>query len=166
MKNMPELTQLVHGPQGEAKTVRIGIVICARYRDCGGGKCFRALRERQGAFSRYAAEDQLQLVGYSSCGGCPGGNVEDVPAEFLKNGADAVHLATGLVVGYPPCPYIRQFKAFIEKQYGLPVVVGTHPIPLKYLQTHNQLPFWEQVNMKDIAGHLLAESREVMQSYN
>ena len=54
----------------------------------------------------------------------------------------------------------------IEKQYGLPVVVGTHPIPLKYLQTHNQLPFWEQVNMKDIAGHLLAEHREVMESYN
>ena len=59
-----------------------------------------------------------------------------------------------------------QFKTFIEKQYGLPVVVGTHPIPLKYLQTHDQLPFWEQVNMKDIAGHLLAESREVMESYN
>src|ERR1019366_10379895 len=80
------------------------------------------------------------------------------------NGADVVHLATGLVVGYPPCPYIRQFKAFIEKQYGLPVVVGTHPIPLKYLQTHNQLPFWEQGNMKDIAGHLLAETHEVMRS--
>src|ERR1039458_2777583 len=96
MKNMPELTQLVHGPQGEAKTVRIGIIICARYRDCGGGKCFRALRQRQGGFSRYAGEDQLQLVGYSSCGGCPGGNVESVPAEFLKNGADAVHLGDGL----------------------------------------------------------------------
>jgi hypothetical protein len=51
MKNMPELTQLVHGPQGEAKTVRIGIIICARYRDCGGGKCFRALRERQGGLT-------------------------------------------------------------------------------------------------------------------
>ena len=166
MKNMPELTQLLHGPQGEAKTVRIGIIICARYRDCGGGKCFRALRERQGGFSRYAAEDQVQIVGYSTCGGCPGGNVEYVPAEFLKNGADVVHLATGLVVGYPPCPYIHQFEIFIEKQYGLPVVVGTHPIPLKYLRTHNQLPFWEQGNMKDIAGHLLAETREVMESYN
>ena len=139
MNYMPELTQLVHGPQAEAKTIRIGIIICARYRDCGGGKCFRALRERQGAFSRYAAEDQLQLVGYSSCGGCPGGNVEYVPAEFLKNGADVVHLATGLVVGYPPCPYIQQFKAFIEKQFGLPVVVGTHPI-LRIPAKSNSIP--------------------------
>lgn len=163
---MTELTQLIPGPQGEAKAIRIGIIICARYRDCGGGKCFRALRERRGAFSRYATDDQVQIVGYSTCGGCPGGNVESVPAEFLKNGADVVHLATGFVVGYPPCPYIQQFKIFIEKQFGLPVVVGTHPIPMKYLQTHDQLPFWDQADMKALAGHLLAESREVMESYN
>jgi predicted metal-binding protein len=164
--DMPELTQIHSGPAGEGRTVRIGIVICARYRDCGGGKCFRAMRERRGGFARYAAEDQLQLVGYSTCGGCPGGNVEYVPAEFLKNGADVVHLATGLVVGYPPCPHLRQFIAFIEKQYKLPVVVGTHPIPLKYLQTHQQLPFWEQERMGEIAAHLMAESREVMEAYN
>ena len=61
---MSELTQLIPGPQGEAKAIRIGIIICARYRDCGGGKCFRALRERRGAFSRYATDDQVQIVGY------------------------------------------------------------------------------------------------------
>lgn len=89
-----------------------------------------------------------------------------MPAEFVKNDANVVHLATGLVVGYPPCPHIHQFKAFIEKRYGLTVVVGTHPIPLKYLQTHNQLPFWEESSMADIVSHLLAEPREVMEAYN
>jgi predicted metal-binding protein len=163
---MSELIKLTAAAQAANRTVRIALIICARYRDCGGGKCFRALRERQGAFSRYAAEDQVDIAGYSTCGGCPGGNVEYVPAEFLKNGADVVHLATGLVVGYPPCPHINEFKAFIEKQYGLTVVVGTHPIPLKYLQAHSQLPFWEQSKMAGIAGHLLAESREVMEAYN
>lgn len=163
---MPEPTQLIPILQGEAKTIRIGIIICARYRDCGGGKCFRALRERRGAFSRYVVDDQVHIVGYSTCGGCPGGNVESVPAEFLKNGADVVHLATGFVVGYPPCPYIRQFKVFIEKQFGLPVVVGTHPIPLKYLQSHTQLPFWGEADIKVLADHLLTEAREVMEAYN
>ena len=163
---MSELVQLTANVSTAVKTVKIGIIICARYRDCGGGKCFRAMRERRGAFARYPADAQLQIVGYSTCGGCPGGNVEYVPAEFLKNGADAVHLATGLVVGYPPCPHIRQFKMFIEKQYGLPVTVGTHPIPLKYLRTHSQLPFWEQANMQEIAGHLLAESPDVMEAFN
>ena len=145
---------------------RIGIIICARYRDCGGGKCFRALRERQGGFSLYTADEPVEIVGYSSCGGCPGGNVEYVPSEFLKNGCNVVHLATGLVVGYPPCPHIRQFKAFIEKQYGLPVIVGTHPIPLKYLETHNKLSFWNDVDMNALAGRLMAEDRDVMESYN
>lgn len=144
----------------------LGIIICARYRDCGGGKCFRALRERHGGFSRYATDEPVEIVGYSTCGGCPGGNVEYVPAEFLKNGCDVVHLATGLVVGYPPCPNIRRFKEFLETQYGLPVVVGTHPIPLKYLEAHNKLSFWDDTSMRELAAHLLAEPRELMQSYN
>ena len=145
---------------------RIGIIICDRYRDCGGGKCFRALRERQGSFSRYAADETVEVIGFSSCGGCPGGNVESVPAEFLKNGCNVVHLATGFVVGYPPCPHIRQFKAFIETHYGLPVIVGTHPIPLKYVEAHSKLPFWDELNMKEIIAHLLTERRDVMESYN
>lgn len=145
---------------------KIAIIICARYRDCGGGKCFRALRERHGGFSSYATDQALEIVGYASCGGCPGGNVEYAPAEFVNNGCDVVHLATGLVVGYPPCPHIKQFKEFIEKNYGLPVVIGTHPIPLKYMETHNKLPFWEHAAMREFAGQLMAEERSIMESYN
>ena len=89
-----------------------------------------------------------------------------MPAEFLKNGCDIVHLATGLVVGYPPGPRLRQFQIFIEEQFKLPVVVGTHPIPLKYLETHGSLPFWKQTDMKELASHLMTESRELMESYN
>jgi len=146
--------------------MKLGIIICARYQSCGGGKCFRALRERCGGFARYAADEPVEIVGYSSCGSCPGGNVEYVPAEFVKNGCDVIHLATGLVVGYPPCPYIRQFKTFIEKQYGLPVIVGTHPIPLKYWETHNKLTHWDETGMRELAADLLAARRDVMESYN
>ena len=145
---------------------KISIIICARYQGCGGGKCLRSLRERKGGFARYPVDEQVELVGYTNCGGCPGGNVEYVPEEFLKNGCDVVHLATGLVVGYPPCPYIRQFKEFIEKRYGLPVVVGTHPIPLKYMEIQGRLSFWDEAGMKEIAGHMMTEDRAVMEAYN
>ncbi len=145
---------------------RIGIIICARYRDCGGGKCFRALRERRGGFARYAADEPVEIVGYSTCGGCPGGNVEDVPAEFRQNGANVIHLATGLVVGYPPCPHLRRFQAYIETVHGLPVVVGTHPIPLKYFEAHRRLPFWTESRMDEVAGELMKEPRGVMEAYN
>lgn len=145
---------------------RIGIIICGRYRHCGGGKCFRALRERRGGFARYAADEPVEIVGYSTCGGCPGGNVESVPEEFRKNGADIIHLATGLIVGYPPCPHLRRFKQYLETVHGLPVVVGTHPIPLKYLEAHSRLPFWSQSGMEELAGDLLREPREIMAAYN
>jgi predicted metal-binding protein len=145
---------------------KIGIIICGRYQDCGGGKCFRALRERVGGFSSYDEDEQVEIVGYSYCGGCPGGNIEYVPEEMKKNGADVIHLATGLVVGYPPCPRLHQFKEFIESHFGLPVVIGTHPIPLKYLEAHHKLSFWKEMNMEEIAGDLMTEDKEIMKSYN
>ena len=145
---------------------KIGIIICGRYQSCGGGKCFRALKERVGGFSRYPNNEQVEIVGYSYCGGCPGGNIEYVPEEMKNNGAQVIHLATGLVVGYPPCPRIKQFKEFIVKKYGLEVVVGTHPIPLKYFETHNDLPFWKGMSMDKMAGFLMKEDRKIMEQYN
>ena len=145
---------------------KIGIIICARYNNCGGGKCFRALRERVGGFAVYPKDENVEIVGYSHCGGCPGGNVEYVPEEMKKNGAEAIHLATGLVVGYPPCPRIRQFKEFIERRYEIPVVVGTHPIPLKYMEMHTKLSFWEKAGMKELAEYLMKEDEKIMETYN
>lgn len=145
---------------------KIGIIICDRYRSCGGGKCFRALRERVGGFSRYAPDEPVEVVGYSSCGGCPGGNIEYVPEEMKKNGAEVIHLATGLVVGYPPCPNIRRFKEFIETAYGIPVVIGTHPIPQKYMEKHARLPFWDETRMRELTPDLFAETDEIKIDYN
>lgn len=122
--------------------VKIGIVICDRYRTCAGGKCLRSMRERVGAFSMYAGQE-IELVGYATCNGCPGGNVEYLGDEMVKNGVDVIHLATGLIVGYPPCPYIETFKSFLENRYGVKVVVGTHPIPEKYLTMHTKLGTWD-----------------------
>lgn len=145
---------------------KIGIIICGRYQTCGGGKCLRSLRERKGGFSIYPPEEQVELVGYSTCGGCPGGNIEYVPEEMIKNGAEVIHLATGLVVGYPPCPYIQEFKAFLESRYHVQVVVGTHPLPMKYVSEHEKLPFWRERKMEEIAPVLFAEEKAVMKAYD
>lgn len=144
----------------------IGIIICGRYQNCGGGKCFRAMRERVGGFSIYPKDEDVQVVGYSYCGGCPGGNIEYVPEEMIKNGAQAIHLATGLVVGYPPCPRIHAFKEFIESKYKIPVVVGTHPIPMKYFTENEKLSFWEKMSMKELAPELFKDTEDVMLDYN
>ena len=78
--------------------VKIGIIICDRYRTCAGGKCLRAMRNKEGAFAQYV-DSEIELVGYTTCDGCPGGNVEYTGEEMVKNGAQMIHLATGLLVG-------------------------------------------------------------------
>ena len=145
---------------------KIGIIICGRYSNCGGGKCLRSMREHVGGFANYPKDEQLELVGYTTCGGCPGGNIEYVPEEMIKNGVEVIHFATGMVVGYPPCPYINQFKEFIEARYNIPVVIGTHPIPLKYYNTHAILSSWKEMDMAKICGPLMEEDKGIMEAYN
>ncbi|MBN1151119.1 CGGC domain-containing protein [candidate division WOR-3 bacterium] len=145
---------------------KIGIIICARYINCGGGKCLRAMREKVGGFACYPEEEELQLVGYANCGGCPGGNIEYVPEEMVKNGAEVIHLATGLVVGYPPCPSMNFFKEFIETKFKIPVVIGTHPIPMKYFEIHKNLSFWKKADIGKAIKHLLEEDEKIMLDYN
>lgn len=147
------------------KTTKIGIIICDRYHNCGGGKCFRSMKNREGAFSIYAKDEQLEIVGYTTCGGCPGGNIEYVPEEMIKNGVDVIHLATGLVVGYPPCHRIDHFKRFIQEKYGVNVVVGTHPIPQKYYETHTKLGTWNSPKWQELIEPTLA-TEEIRIAYN
>ena len=138
--------------------IKIGIIICDRYRRCAGGKCFRSLRNREGAFSRYK-NIEVEIVGYTTCDACPGGNVEYAVEEMKGNGAEAIHLATGLIVGYPPCPYITDFRNFIQTKYSLKVVYGTHPIPQKYLNIHEQLGTWDDTGWQNIIQPLLVDEK-------
>jgi predicted metal-binding protein len=135
---------------------KVGIIICHRYRCCAGGKCLRAMKNKEGAFSIYRDTD-LELVGYTTCDGCPGGNVEYAGDEMVKNGAQVIHLATGLVVGYPPCPNIRTFKALLEARHGVRVVVGTHPIPAKYLRMHRTLGTWDDASWESLLEPTMAD---------
>jgi predicted metal-binding protein len=140
------------------KTKKIGIIICNRYAACAGGKCLRALRQREGAFSIYQ-DYEVELVGYTACGGCPGGNIEYAPAEMIRNGVEAIHLATGLVVGYPPCPRLPYFVEFLRQKYTVEVIIGTHPIPQKYYDTHTRLGTWNSDQWQRIIAPSLSDEK-------
>lgn len=139
--------------------IKIGIIICDRYRSCAGGKCFRSLRNREGAFDIYGKDTDVELVGYTTCGGCPGGNIEYAPEEMKKNGAEVIHLATGFVVGYPPCPYLDHFVHFIKEKHHLEVVIGTHPIPEKYMMTHEALGTWKSDDWEEMIKPTIADKK-------
>lgn len=138
--------------------VKIGIVICDRFRTCGGGKCFRSLKKREGAFAMYKDVD-VELVGYTTCDGCPGGNIEYVPEEMKKNGATHIHFATGFLVGYPPCPFMEHFEKFVQEKYDMRVVFGTHPIPQKYFLTHKGLNTWDKPFLQRAIENTLTDEK-------
>ncbi len=129
--------------------VKIGIITCGRYVSCTGGKCFRAMKKREGAFDIYK-DKEIELVGYTTCGGCPGGNIEYAPGEMKKNGAEVIHFSTGMLVGFPPCIYIDYFRQYIQSRFDLKVVVGTHPVPENYYMAHLKsntvdIPGWNEL---------------------
>lgn len=142
---------------------KVGIIICDRYRTCAGGKCFKALKNR-GVFSIYKGRE-VELVGYTTCGGCPGGNVEHCVGEMKKKGVEIVHLATGMVVGYPPCPYTDFFCSFIKQKYGVDVIIGTHPIPQNYYGTHQALGTWSSPKWKEKIKYVLT-NEQIRLKYN
>jgi hypothetical protein len=74
-----------------------------------------------------------------------------------KNGAEVIHLATGFLVGYPPCPYLEQFLKFIPEKFDLKVVPGTHPIPEEYYRTHQQLGSWNEQSWEEILRPCLSD---------
>ena len=76
-----------------------------------------------------------------------------------KNKAEVIHFATGMVVGYPPCPYIDHFKRFIETKFDLKVIVGTHPIPEKYLITHTELKTWDTPEWQELIKPTMSDEK-------
>lgn len=140
-------------------------MICDRNRTCTGNKCFMSVGERDGAFAQYPKDEPIEVVGFIACGGCPGERLEFSPADMKKYGAEVIHLATCFLAGYPACPYIGDFIQYIEKVVGLPVVIGTHPMPQNYIDAHEKAGDWER---DDVRKYLkgLVEDREASQKYD
>jgi len=140
--------------------MKIGIIICGRYKSCDGGKCFRAVRNREGAFKQYSKDEPLEVVAYTSCGDCPGGNIENSINGMKKYGAEAIHFATGVLAGYPPCKYLPTHIKFTEEQTKLPVVVGTHPMPTNYIEMHQKVGDWTPYHKELMEKFNLINSEE------
>jgi len=138
--------------------IKMGIIICDRYKTCSGGKCFRSAVNREGAFSVYK-DNEIEIAGFTTCGGCPGGNIEYAPEEMKNNGITHIHFATGFLVGYPPCPYMEHFKNFIKEKYGMKVIFGTHPVPQKYFSTHMKLNTWDNEFLRDSIINILGDEK-------
>ena len=86
---------------------------------CPGTTDFRVIRERTGAFE--GVQEEVEIVGFINCGGCPGKKTVLRARELVKRGADTIVFASciqkGTPIGYP-CPFAKRMKEFVQKEVG------------------------------------------------
>ena len=104
---------------------KVGILRCMQTEDyCPGTTDLKVLRERKGAFS--GAEEPLELVGFVSCGGCPGKKALLRAEELVRRGADTVVLASCIKKGTPiayPCPFAAEMEALLRRRLGPEITI-------------------------------------------
>jgi Predicted metal-binding protein len=110
--------------------MNIGIIRCMQTEDyCPGSTDFKVVRERKGAFEGIAEE--INIIGFVSCGGCPGKKAVLRARELAKRGADAIFFASCVHKGSPigfPCPFAEKMKEAVANAVGenVKIVDYTH----------------------------------------
>lgn len=100
--------------------MRLGIIRCMQTEDfCPGTTDFKMVRERKGAFEGII--EDIEIIGFVNCGGCPGKKSVLRARELVKRGADTIAFASciqkGTPIGYP-CPFAKKMKEIIKNDLG------------------------------------------------
>ena len=100
--------------------MKLGVIRCLQTEDyCPGTMDFKVIAEKQGAFSGVA--EDITIVGFINCGGCPGKKAVLRGRELVKRGADTIAFASCIQKGTPlgyPCPFAKKMKELLEKDLG------------------------------------------------
>jgi predicted metal-binding protein len=114
---------------------RAAILYCKRIQDhscIACAKCYKAMHLKEGEFARY---DEVDLVAMTDCGDCPGLVVPRLKllnevGKMLGREIEVLYLGTCIktAMDTAQCPIdFDELKFRIEKDFGIPVVLGTHP---------------------------------------
>jgi predicted metal-binding protein len=108
---------------------KIGIIRCQQTEDmCPGTADFKIASEGKMAFAEIGP---VEIVGFVSCGGCPGKKAVSRAKLMVDRGADAIAIASCISKGYPinfPCPHYEEIKESITENIGpnAKIIEGTH----------------------------------------
>ena len=100
--------------------MKVGIIRCMQTEDfCPGTTHFRMIREKKGAFE--GVEEDIEIIGFINCGGCPGKKAVLRARELVNRGADSIAFASciqkGTPIGYA-CPFAKRMKDVIQNDLG------------------------------------------------
>lgn len=112
----------------------VAILYCKRIQDhscIACAKCYKGMAERNGEFAQH---DDIQLVGMTDCGDCPGLTVPRVKllneiTRGLDRPFDVIHLGTciKLAMETADCPIdFDDLKVVLEDKFDCQVILGTH----------------------------------------
>ena len=100
--------------------MKVGIIRCMQTEDfCPGTTDFRMIREKKGAFE--GVEEDIEIIGFINCGGCPGKKAVLRARELVNRGADSIAFCflyqKGTPIGYA-CPFAKRMKDVIQNDLG------------------------------------------------
>ncbi|HVN95051.1 MAG TPA: CGGC domain-containing protein [Syntrophorhabdaceae bacterium] len=99
--------------------MKVGIIRCRQTEDmCPGTTDFKVTASGTCAFEETGP---VEIVGFVSCGGCPGKRAISRAKMLVDRGAEAVVFASCMRKGNPigfPCPHFSNIKAAVEKKLG------------------------------------------------
>lgn len=86
---------------------------------CPAANYLKVMRERKLAFE--GLEEEIEVTGVATCGGCPGKKAVTRAAMMVKQGAEAIAMASCITKGNPigfACPHKEQMQAAISAKAG------------------------------------------------
>lgn len=99
--------------------MKVGIIRCQQTEDlCPGTTDFAVARDGTKAFEETGP---VEVVGFVSCGGCPGKRAVGRAKLLVQRKADAVVLASCMSRGNPigiPCPHFGQIAEAVRRHIG------------------------------------------------
>lgn len=99
--------------------MKAGIIRCQQTEEmCPGTTDFKVCTEGKMAFSEYGS---CEIIGFVSCGGCPGKKAVLRAKMLLERGAEIILFASCIKKGTPigfPCPNFEKMKEVTMKAVG------------------------------------------------
>ena len=99
--------------------MKVGIIRCQQTEDmCPGTTDFKVASAGKLAFQNVGPSE---IIGFVSCGGCPGKRAVSRVKIMVERGAEAIAFASCIFRGNPielACPHAEEMKAAIVKKIG------------------------------------------------
>ncbi len=129
LEHFEEYISFILPDKKQKQSPRIAIVRCERISEaCPGTACILSWQARKVKFKEYGKD--AKLVGFFTCGGCPGRRISRLLDSLMKSvKVDVVHLSSCCVsdayAGGLICPHKKEIAEMIKRK-GIKVVEGTH----------------------------------------